>query len=59
VAAITAYVTANPGTTAAEIAKETGIDRGVVYSATSRLASGGRLRRVPKGDRQVGYEVAG
>jgi sugar-specific transcriptional regulator TrmB len=52
-------VTAKPGATAAEIAHATGIDRGVVYSATSRLASAGRLRRTPYGDRQVGYEVAG
>jgi len=59
VAAIIGHVTANPGSTAAEIAEATGIDRGVVYSATSRLASAGRLRRVPKGDRQVGYELGG
>jgi hypothetical protein len=58
VAAITSYVAANPGSTAAEIAAGTGIDRSVVYSATSRLASAGRLRRAPKGDRQVGYEAA-
>jgi len=58
VEAITSYVTANPGATAAEIATGTGIDRGVVYSATSRLAGSGRLRRVTKGDRQVGYELA-
>ncbi len=57
-AAITSYVAANPGSTAAEIAAGTGIDRSVVYSATSRLASAGRLRRAPKGDRQVGYEAA-
>ena len=58
VAAITNFVAANPGSTAAEIAAGTGIDRSVVYSATSRLASAGRLRRAPKGDRQVGYEAA-
>jgi hypothetical protein len=58
VAAITSFVAANPGSTAAEIAAGTGIDRSVVYSATSRLASAGRLRRAPKGDRQVGYEAA-
>jgi hypothetical protein len=57
VSAITSYVAANPGSTAAEIAAGTGIDRSVVYSATSRLASAGRLRRAPKGDRQVGYEA--
>jgi hypothetical protein len=58
VAAIIGHVTTNPGSTAAAIAEATGIDRGVVYSATSRLASAGRLRRVPKSDRQVGYELA-
>jgi len=57
VAAIIGHVTSDPGATAADIAQATGIDRGVVYSATSRLASAGRLRRVSKGDRQVGYEV--
>jgi IclR helix-turn-helix domain len=58
VTAIVGYVAAHPGSTAAEIAAGTGIDRSVVYSATSRLASAGRLRRAPKGDRQVGYEPA-
>ena len=58
VRAIVDYLAANPGSTAAEIAAGTGIDRSVVYSATSRLAGGGRLRRVSKGDRQVGYEAA-
>src|SRR4051812_29017259 len=58
VRAIVDYVAANPGSTAAEIAAGTGIDRSVVYSATSRLAGAGRLRRAPKGDRQVGYEAA-
>jgi hypothetical protein len=57
VEAITGFVTANPGATAAEIAIGTGIRRGVVYSATSRLAGSGRLRRVAQGDRQVGYEL--
>ena len=57
VRAIVDYVAANPGSTAAEIAAGTGIDRSVVYSATSRLAGAGRLRRAPKGDRQVGYET--
>jgi hypothetical protein len=56
VAAIVGYVAEHPGSTAAEIAAGTGIDRSVVYSATSRLASAGRLRRAPKRDRQVGYE---
>jgi sugar-specific transcriptional regulator TrmB len=58
VAAITSYVAEHPGSTAAEIAAGTGIDRSVVYSATSRLAGAGRLRRKSKGDRQVGYESA-
>jgi hypothetical protein len=58
VAAIVDYVAAHPGSTAAEISAGTGIDRSVVYSATSRLASAGRLRRAAKGDRQVGYEPA-
>jgi hypothetical protein len=58
VTAIVDYVAAHPGSTAAEIAAGTGIDRSVVYSATSRLASAGRLRRAPKGHRQVGYEPA-
>jgi hypothetical protein len=56
VTAIVDYVAAHPGSTAAEIAAGTGIDRSVVYSATSRLAGAGRLRRAPKRDRQVGYE---
>jgi hypothetical protein len=59
VEAIIGFVTGNPGATAAEIASGTGIGRGVVYSATSRLAASGRLRRVAKGDRQVGYELGG
>src|SRR6187200_2749664 len=59
VEAITGYVSAHPGATAAEIASGTGVARGVVYSATSRLAANGRLRRVSKGDREVGYEPGG
>jgi hypothetical protein len=57
--AIIAYVTGAPGSSAADIARATGIDRSVVYSATSRLTSTGRLRRVSKGKRKVGYELAG
>jgi hypothetical protein len=57
VTTIVDYVAVHPGSTAAEIAAGTGIDRSVVYSATSRLAGAGRLRRAPKGDRQVGYEL--
>ena len=56
VEAITGYVSAHPGATAAEIATATGIDRGTVYSATSRLAANGRLRRISRGERQVGYK---
>src|SRR4051794_31407782 len=56
VAAITGYLSAHPGATAAEIAAATGIDRGIVYSATSRLAASGRLRRISRGERQVGYQ---
>jgi hypothetical protein len=54
VRAITDYVTAHPGATAAEIATGTSIARSVVYSATSRLAGHGRLTRVSKRERQVG-----
>jgi predicted transcriptional regulator len=53
--AIIAYVTANPGATSGEIAAATGISRGVVYSAVSRLTNAGRLARSPKGDGQVAY----
>ena len=59
VEAITGYVSAHPGATAAEIATATGIDRGTVYSATSRLAANGRLRRISRGERQVGYQSDG
>ena len=48
----------SPGTVIGEIATGTGIDRSVVYSAASRLAASGRLRRVAKGERQVGYAPA-
>jgi len=57
-AAILSHVTANPGATAGDIATATGISRGVVYSATSRLSSSGKLERVPKADGQVGYQPA-
>jgi Winged helix-turn-helix DNA-binding len=57
-AAITDFVSSNAGATAGEIAEATGISRGVVYSATSRLSSSGKLERVPKPDGQVGYRVA-
>ncbi len=53
--AILAHVAASPGSTAGEIADATGITRGVVYSATSRLAAAGRLRREPKPDGSVAY----
>jgi predicted transcriptional regulator len=53
--AIVEYVTANPGATSGEIATATGISRGVVYSAVSRLTNAGKLARSPKGDGQVAY----
>ncbi len=56
--AITDFVASHPGATAGEIAEATGITRGVVYSATSRLSSSGKLQRVPKADGQVGYRPA-
>ena len=56
--AITGFVASHPGATAGEIAEATGITRGVVYSATSRLSSSGKLQRVPKADGQVGYRPA-
>jgi sugar-specific transcriptional regulator TrmB len=56
--AILAHVAATPGSTAGEIADATGISRGVVYSATSRLAAAGRLRREPKPDGSVAYHPA-
>jgi MarR family len=56
--AILDHVAATPGATAGEIADATGISRGVVYSATSRLAAAGRLRREPKPDGSVAYHPA-
>jgi anti-sigma factor RsiW len=53
--AITEFVSANPGATSGEIAAATGISRGVVYSAVSRLTNAGKLARSPKGDGQVAY----
>ena len=58
-AAILAYVAVTPGSTAAEIAEATGISRSVIYSATSRLAAAGRLRREAKPDGSVAYHPAG
>jgi hypothetical protein len=57
--AIVDFVTANPGATSGEIAAATGISRGVVYSAVSRLTNAGKLERSPKGDGQVAYTVTG
>lgn len=57
--AILSHVQANPGATAGEIATATGISRGVVYSATSRLSSSGKLMRRQKPDGQVGYHPGG
>ncbi len=56
--AILEHVASTPGATAGEIADATGISRGVVYSATSRLAAAGRLRREPKPDGSVAYHPA-
>jgi hypothetical protein len=53
--AIVTFVSENPGATSGEIAAATGISRGVVYSAVSRLTNAGRLARSPKGDGQVAY----
>jgi hypothetical protein len=53
--AIVTYVELHPGATSGEIAEATGISRGVVYSAVSRLTNAGRLERQPKGDGQVAY----
>jgi len=55
--AISDFLSSNAGATAGEIAEATGISRGVVYSATSRLSASGKLERVPKPDGQVGYRV--
>ena len=55
--AILAHITSNPGATTPEIADATGIGRPVVYSAVSRLASGGRLRKTTRDDGQVSYEI--
>lgn len=57
--AILAHVRAHPGATAGQLAEATGIDRGVVYSAVSRLTTSGRLRREPLADGQVGYHPSG
>jgi hypothetical protein len=56
--AILEFVSANPGATAPQIAEGTGIDRGVIYSAVSRLASSGQLRKDPLTNGQVAYHVA-
>ena len=57
--AILSHVATNPGATAGDIATATGISRGVVYSATSRLSSSGKLKRDPRPDGQVGYRTVG
>ena len=56
--AILAHVKANPGATTPEIADATGIGRPVVYSAVSRLASAGTLKKTTRPDGQVSYELA-
>lgn len=53
--AILEHVGRHPGATAGDLASATGISRGVVYSAVSRLTAGGRLRREQLPDGQVGY----
>ncbi len=55
--AILGHVNAHPGATASDLAEATGISRGVVYSAVSRLAAGGRLRREQLPDGQVAYHL--
>ena len=55
--AILEHVGKHPGATASELANATGISRGVVYSAVSRLAAGGRLKREQLPDGQVAYHL--
>lgn len=56
--AILDYISANPGSTTPQIAEATGIARPVVYSATSRLSSAGRLRKGNGNGGAVVYEMA-
>ena len=56
--AILDYISANPGSTTPQIAEATGIARPVVYSATSRLSSAGRLRKGNGDGGAVVYEMA-
>jgi hypothetical protein len=55
--AILAHIQANPGATTPEIADATGIGRPVVYSAVSRLTTGGTLKKTARPDGQVSYEL--
>jgi Winged helix-turn-helix DNA-binding len=55
--AILAHIEANPGATTPEIADATGIGRPVVYSAVSRLTSGGTLKKTARDDGQVSYTL--
>lgn len=55
--AILEYVGSHPGATAGDLAQVTGISRGVVYSAVSRLTAAGRLRRESLPDGQVAYHL--
>jgi hypothetical protein len=55
--AILAHIQANPGATTPEIADATGIGRPVVYSAVSRLTSGGTLKKTARDDGQVSYTL--
>lgn len=56
-AAILEHISSNPGATAPDISKTTGIAKPVVYSALSRLTSTGRLRKKQQKDGQVTYEL--
>jgi hypothetical protein len=55
--AILDHVGKHPGATATDLASATGISRGVVYSAVSRLAAAGRLKREQLPDGQVAYHL--
>ncbi len=59
VQAIVEHISSHPGATTPSIAVATGIDRAVIYSALSRLSSAGRIRKTPREDGQVAYEVLG
>jgi DNA-binding MarR family transcriptional regulator len=58
VTAILEHVELHPGATAGDLARATNISRGAIYSALSRMASAGRLRRESRPDGTVGYYIA-